>query len=795
MPSVIAILIRYRWLFFLLSVGIMLFAGWGAKSMRFDGSPRVFFAKDNSEYQRFEAMEDTYGSDFKIFIMMSAREGSMLEPDNLRALREMTETAWTLPFVRRVDSLSNYQFTHSQNDELYVDDLFGDPVLENPALFAERRKVALRDPDIRNRLISADGNHAAVIMSLNLTYDETQKPEGVDLVNQTVAMAEAIEAKYPGVQTAQSGSLLSTVYNLQVAQSDMSLILPVMFGLMFLILGLLLRSVSAVVISLLVAICSAVGALGIASWFGITFSILSINAVIITIIVAVAHCIHIFTQLFRDLKTLSKRDALASSLRINFFAVSITSLTTVIGFLSLNTNDLPPAVDLGNAAAIGTAMAWLLSLTLLPAMVILLPFKAHKTSEIAIDRIMDRLADVIIKHKYAVFFSMSALCAVMITLCFQNELNDKLNETLHEPHVFRSDTTKIDEHFGAMYIYSFDLDSGEQNGIFDPDYLKNLDKFATWFRQQPEVAGVNAFSDIIKRLNKSMHNDDPAYYRIPDNRQLIAQYVLMYEMSLPFGLDLGEQVTPDRRYSLLTASMPTLDTRTDIALDQRVWAWQQANLPAEMQNRNISLATIWSYLTIHSLVNSLEGSAMALVLISLVLLVLLRSVRYGIISLVPNLIPAMFGFGVWYLYSGNVGLGLTCVAIITIGIVVDDTVHFLAKYKKALHDNQGDAELAVRATFHQVGSALFMTTAVLASGFAVLGMSKIIINSALGQVTAVILIAAYLLDILLLPAILLIVDRNRKRQYQPQHHHAQQSSPAAGAGANTRDETALPQSS
>lgn len=769
MPSVVDVLIRFRWLFFLFSIAVMVFAGAGLQRMTFDGSPRAFFAKDNTEYNRFEGLEDTYGSDFKVFVMMSAKEGSMLDPANLRALQELEDKAWKLPFSRRVDSITTYQYTYSQDDELYVEDLFGDELLDDPAIMAQRKAVALNDPDIVNRLISSDGKHASMIISLTLTYAKSQSPEAVDLVDRINALAEDIETQYPNVEIALTGNLLSTVYNLEVASSDMGVIVPVMFGLMFLILGLLLRSVSAVIVTLVIAIGSALGALGIASWLGITFSILSINAVIITIIVAVAHCIHIFTQLFKDQRTLNKTEALASSLRINLFAVSMTSLTTVIGFLSLNTNDLPPAVDLGNAAAIGTAVAWLLSLTLLPALVTLLPFKAHKTGELLIDRAMDKLADVIIAHKYKVFFFMTGLCVLMITLCFQNDLNDKLNESLHEPHIFRSDTDLIDQHFGAIYIYSFDLDSGEENGIFDPDYLRNMDKFATWLRAQPEVVSVNAFSDVIKRLNKSMHNDDPAHYTIPDNRQLIAQYVLMYEMSLPFGLDLSEQITPSRQRSLMSANLPVLDTRTDIEMDHRIWAWQQENLPEHMQNRNISLATIWSYLTIHSLVNSLEGSGTALVLISIVMLILLRSLRYGVISLIPNLVPAMFGFGIWYLYSGNVGLGLTCVAIITIGIVVDDTVHFLVKYKKALQDHKGDAEMAIRTTFRQVGSALFMTTAVLASGFAVLGMSKIIINSALGQVTAVILLAAYLLDVVLLPAILLIADRNRRQEYLRKH--------------------------
>ena len=766
MSSFISALIRFRGWFFLGSLVLLGVAATGLRHFTFDGTPRAFFAKKNPAYERFKSMEDTYGSDFRIFFMVSARKGTLFEPDNLRALQEMTRKSWELPFVRRVDSLSNFQYTHSEDDELYVDDFFGEEILKDPAALAARKAIALKDPDIVNRLVTPDGKHASLVLALNLSYDQSQSKAADDLVEKAKALEHAIEAKYPDIEIAATGNLLSTYYNMRVAQSDMGVMIPVMFVLMFIILGVLLRSLATVVISLIVAVCSALAALGFASWCGITFSILSINAVIISIIVAVAHCIHIFTQLFNELKTQNKIDALASSLRINFFAVSMTTLTTLIGFLSLNTNDLPPAVDLGNAAAIGTAVAWLLSLTMLPALVMVMPFKAHKTNEFLIDRVMNGLAELLIARRYTVLLVMAGLSGLMVYLSFQNELNDRLTDTLHRPHVFRHDTSLIDKHFGALYIDSFNLDSGKANNIVDPDYLKNMDRFATFLRQQPEITSVHAFSDVIKHLNQSMHNDDPAYYRIPDDRKLISQYLLLYQMSLPFGLDLNEQITSDHRYSRLTANMPSLDTRTDINVDDRIWDWQQKNLPPSMQNRNIALSNIWSRLTIHSLTNSLEGSGTALLLISVVMLLMLRSLRYGIISLIPNLLPAAFGFGVWYLYSGDVGLGLTCVAIITIGIVVDDTVHFLVKYQKALKDNGGDTEAAVRATFRQVGSALFMTTAVLASGFSVLGLSKIIINSALGQVTTVILIAAFLLDVVLLPVLLLIFDRNRKQPHQ-----------------------------
>ena len=200
-----------------------------------------------------------------------------------------------------------------------------------------------------------------------------------------------------------------------------------------------------------------------------------------------------------------------------------------------------------------------------------------------------------------------------------------------------------------------------------------------------------------------------------------------------------------------------------MALDQRIWQWQQQNLPQQLQTETASLTTIWSYLVVTSLGSSIEGSAIALTLISFLLLFMLRSIKLGIISLVPNILPAVFGFGFWYLYSGNIGVGLMCVSIITIGIVVDDTVHFLAKYQKALKETE-NVEAAIRATFKQVGPALFVTTVVLASGFSVMAFSGISLNSGMGLTTSIILVAAFLLDVILLPALLLVFDDKARRK-------------------------------
>ncbi len=674
MNTVVVSLVRHRWALLVLSLLFIAFALQGFKVFKFDASPRSYFEEGHAPYERFKALESTYGNDFRVFMMVSANTGDLFTPRKLAAVIEATEKAWLQPYVRRVDSLSNYQYTFSANDELMVEDIISRELLNNDGLIAQRKAIALDDIGVVNRLVSKDGVHAAILMSLSV--DGEDRDAHTLIVEKAYELEEQLKAAYPEIDIAITGNLISNYHNIQIAIEDVSLMVPVMFGLMFLLIGALLKSALTVIVSFTVALLSGITALGLGSLLGIEFSMLAINALIISITITVAHCIHIFTQLFVELQTKPKLEALTSSLSINFFAVSMTSLTTAVGFLSLNLNDLPPAVALGNAAAIGTALSWVFSFTILPAFVSVLPFKAHQSDSHVLERYMLKLSELVIAAPKKIAVVMSALTVVMIVLSFTNVLNDRFSEMIHEPHIFRADTGFIDKHFGALYTANFDLDSGSDNGISDPNYLKYVDAFAAFLRAQPEVRSVHSFADVVKRLNQSMNNDNPSYYVVPNSRALIAQYILLYEMSLPFGLDLNDQLTLGKERSRLLVSMPSIDTQQLMSLEHRILEWQDNNLPETLRHEGASMSIIWAHLSKDSLSSSLKGSVLALVLISIILLIVLKSLRYGIVSLIPNLMPAAFGFGGWYLYSGEVGLGLTCVVIITIGIVVDDTVHF-----------------------------------------------------------------------------------------------------------------------
>lgn len=752
-------LIHYRYAFVALTLIILTVSLLGFRSFTFDTSPRVFFKPGNVDYERVVNMEDTYGSDYTIFIMMSARSGDMFEKEKLQALMEITKLGWELPFVRRVDSLANYQYIHSQNDEMLVEDFIDDIIIDSTERLNQRKGFAITDPDVVHRLISTDAKHASISLSLNMDGPTSQHPDGGHRVIELMYdLSNRIEEKYPGVEMSVSGGILSTYHNMKVAEADGKSLVPLLFIIMFVLVGVLLRSPASIAVALVVAVFSCIGALGFSSLLGLVFSPLAVNAALISITVAVAHCVHILVGLMNEMRTKSKAEALEVSLSKNYKAVTITSLTTAIGFLSLNTNDLPPIAVLGNAAAIGAFLSWLYSMTLLPALVMLLPIKPSKEKSTYLQTFMLKLADLIIARKGWVLATTFLTIIIMGWFSLQNKMNDNLAHILHEPHTFRTDTAKIDQHFGSILVNNYELDSGEEYGITNPDYLNYLDRFSSFLREQPEITNVYSFSDVMKRLNQSMHNDDSAFYSIPEDKALISQYLLLYELSLPFGLDLNERITHDKRKTLVTVSMPSLETEETIEIEARIRAWQIENLPKDLFAHNISLGTIWSHLTLASAKNSIEGALIALSIISFILLFVLKSFRYGLISLIPNITPVMLGFGLWYFFSGQIGLALSCVVILTIGIVVDDTVHFLVKYQAAKKET-GDTEEAIRATFRDVGPALVVTTLILTSGFAVLAFSQIMMNSALGQMTSMILVSALVLDFLLLPSLILVLGK------------------------------------
>jgi predicted RND superfamily exporter protein len=265
----------------------------------------------------------------------------------------------------------------------------------------------------------------------------------------------------------------------------------------------------------------------------------------------------------------------------------------------------------------------------------------------------------------------------------------------------------------------------------------------------------------MKRLNKNMHGDDPAWYRLPEQHNLAAQYLLLYEMSLPYGLDLNNQLNVDKSATRMVVSMHDQSSPKMIAFERRVESWLADNMP-DLNVIAGSPMYMFSQIAQRTVNNMSKGVSFALILISLLLIIAFRSFKTGLISLVPNLIPPAVAFGVWGILVGEIGFSHAVAFGMTIGIIVDDTVHFLSKYLRARREKGLSSEEAVRYAFSNVGVALVITTIVLVIGFMVLATSSFKLNSDLGLITALTITIALLLDFLLLPALLMAFDSKQE---------------------------------
>jgi predicted RND superfamily exporter protein len=258
-----------------------------------------------------------------------------------------------------------------------------------------------------------------------------------------------------------------------------------------------------------------------------------------------------------------------------------------------------------------------------------------------------------------------------------------------------------------------------------------------------------------------MHGDEPAWYRIPESRELAAQYLLLYEISLPYGLDLTDQINIDKSATRLTITADTLTTREFKGLKADAEAWLAEHAPPEMRGEGTGLAVMFSYMTERNIRSMLLGTLLAFVMISLSLIISLRSVKFGLVSLVPNLVPPIMAFGIWAVTVGEVGISASVVTATCLGIIVDDTVHFLSKYLRARREEGLGPEDAVRYAYSTVGSALWITSAVLICGFCVLIFSPMRFMSTMGKLNAIAIFFALGADFLLLPPLLMALDRSK----------------------------------
>ncbi|HAS8422373.1 TPA: RND family transporter [Vibrio vulnificus] len=754
--SLLAFSTRFSFWTLIISLMAIVATAMGAKNLYFRGDYNIFFDGSNAQLQAFDEIQTTFAKTDNIALVLAPKSGDVFDQRTLTQIQEMTEQAWQVPYSSRVDSLANYQHTEAVDDDLLVEDLLYQSYPLTAERIAKVRAVAMSEPLLVNALVSEKGDVAVINITMQMPgVDETAE------VNEVVAYVEQMlshyRAEYPDVTIYKAGIIAMNHSFAMAAQNDSATLVPTMLLVILVFLTLMLRSFLSVLATLVVIIGAIVATLGIVGWAGMFLHVASVNVPTLIMTLAVADCVHVIASMRHFMRQgMPKSQAIHRSVTLNFVPIIITSVTTAIGFLMMNMSDSPVLRDFGNLSALGVMIACVLSVSLLPALLNLLPVRFSAKQAAKSSDIMDKLADLVV-HRRNVLLPLSiVVIAGSAALIPYNKVNDESVKYFDTSSEFRQAADFMEQRIGGMTTMSIAIKTHQSQGIASPEFLEVLGEFTRWLREQPETDHVASLSDIYKRLNKNMHGDDSAYYALPAERELAAQYLLLYEMSLPFGLDLNNQVNVDKSSVKLQLTVKNLGSVELVALEERIYQWFASHAP-RYQVVASSPSLMFAHIGETNMASMLSTLPITLILISALMIFALRSWRLGVISLVPNIAPAVIGFGLWALISGEINLGLSVVVTLTLGIVVDDAVHFLAKYQHARKEGQ-NAEQAVRYAFHTVGRALWITTVVLVAGFSVLAMSQFRLNSDMGQLSAIVIFVALVIDFVLLPSLLMRFD-------------------------------------
>ena len=749
-------IIRRRW--WVLGAGILttVLAGAGARNLGLSTDYRTYFSEDNPDLLAYEQVENIYTRNDNVLFVIKPADGDVFTARTLEAVRSLTEDAWQIPHSTRVDGITNFQHSWAEGDNLIVEDLL--PAGEITDVAVERvREVSLAEPLLAGRLISEHGTTTGINVRINLPGKSTEE------LPQTVAHVRKLEReyseRYPDLEIKTTGIAMINMAFAEAPLADLPVVMPLMFAAFFVTIVAVLRSGAGTIGTLTVIMLSTITAIGVAGHFGVFLDPTSASAPTIILTLAVADSIHVLiTFLQHRRKGLSREDALVEAMRLNVQPIFLTSITTAVGFLSLNFSDSPPFQLLGNITAFGVMAAWMYSMTVLPATMAIMRTRVRRRRAGVTDRLMDRLG-ALVTRRYRPILAGTGVLVIGLTLSASTlRVNDNYFDYFDESMAIRQGTDFTLENLTGVYSATFSIEAGESQGVSNPAYLAKVHAFTEWLEARPAVRNVSSFSHTMKRLNKNMHADDPAYHTLPDSRELGAQYMLLYELSLPYGLDLNDQINVDKSALRVDVTYGDIDIAQLEDETRAAEAWLDQNgTPAMQATEATGIGLMFAKITRRNVSAMALGTGVGFAVIALILVVALRSVRLGVISLIPNIVPTAMAFGVWAWLVGEVGFAVSVVAGLSIGVIVDDTVHFLTKYNR-VRDRMSASD-AVRYAFESVGTAILANTVIVAVGFAMLGLSTFRVTAYMGLLTSLTIVCALVVDFLLLPALLIAFDR------------------------------------
>lgn len=730
----------------------LLIAGLGIPKLIVSSDYRVYFEPENPQLRAFEAQETLFDKNDLIQFLLRPKSGRLFTQEHLPALLWLTQRAHELPWKLRVESPSNFPYVRIEEDELIVTDILSAEVLPDLKEIGVRERVALRDPFVVGRLIAHDGKAASVVVVLQFpgVAPHEEVPAAMDAAR---VIQQEFEQKFPEFEIFISGVVPLNHGVIEATWRDATLLVGLASVLMFLMLWGLLGSLAGAAASFAVVGASAGLVVGGVGLIGKPVSTATAGAPIIIMTLAIAHCVHLLINYFQARATgMNQADSMARSLQQNRLPIVLTSLTTIAGFLSLNLNDVPPFRDMGNYVAIGVAAGCIFALTLLPCW--MLRFDRRPAGLATADRFCQPMfrswGDLLNRYSGWLMAGLLMLMLPLFSGIQKNYGNDVFPEYFDPGTPVRQAVDFQVEHMGGMDAVYFTVEAtGDNAQITDAAVLRQMHEFSHWLRVQERVHTVFSLSDLMRKLNWLFTENFEVH---PDNA-MNRQFLSIYELSLSDGHRLSNLIDNSRKRTRLAVLLKSSSSAEVREFSQRAMDWLNQNTPDLKVLPPSGPTMMFAYISEQNIRSMLVSTTVALLLVSILLWPSLRSFRLAVISLAPNLVPLALAFGIWGYWRQEINMATAVVTAMAVGIIVDDTVHFLSKFLRQ-HRAGMDTPQALNQAFIQVGPALVCTSLILVGGFLILAQSNFVPTQRLGELSALVISLALLFDLLFLPLLL-----------------------------------------
>ncbi len=751
-------IIKFRWVIAILIPLLTFGFASQLKNLEFEGSYRIWFGEDSKILKDYDNFRSVFGNDDAVTILFHDENGVM-NPKALHVIDNITQKLWTTKYIARADSLTNYQYVHADSeypDEILVEDFIDDIDALTPEQLLEKARVIQGEDTVVNRLISEDGKTTMIVG--RMTPKAGDDPEVAANLKASVEEIVAAEAA-SGYKFKLGGGPVLNMAFINLGQHDAATFTPLVLLISMILLWIIFRRPSGMLVSISVVIFTFLIVLAIQVMLGYKMNNFTANMPVFVVAIGIADAMHLFwIYLLGRKKGMDNHEAIHYSVNKNFLPILLTSLTTAVGFASLGISDVIPIKTLGIATANAALLAFVLTILFVPAALAIINPKI-KPQELDEAKEESPLA-----HRYAKFIMrndgkillFSSLLFLSIGLGIAKvEVDSNTVRYFREDVEFRETIEFMQENLTGPMAYEIVVDSGERDGIKSPEFMKTVERFYEEFKTTyPDVRHLGSLIDVVKTFNDVMDGSKT----IPDDKNLIAQYLLLYSLSLPQGMEINDRMDVDERLLRVTALINIVDTSLDLEMMQ--WAeswWEQTPYTAQIDGQTAMFAHMQ-----HDVTDTLiQSILLAITTVSIMMMLIFRNLRMIPLFIVPNVLPIALVVGAMGWLGMTIDMGVAISGAIIIGVAVDDTIHFLVKYREARRRGD-DLEDSLAYVMRYAGSAIIFTTLILSTSFLIFVFSQFLPNVHFGIVTAIALVIAVLVDLLMLPAVLSKFDAGKK---------------------------------